>query len=216
MLRCSTDIRCDNHRCMFHWERETNHTFEKKNYGCSSVYTRYQERYSVYSGPDDWSLTITGVQPSDVRRYRCSIYSYGTNSWAYSLHATLIIPSLIDISVQPPSRPTTTGANATFHCNVQSRRGALPTFEMNWFVNGTDVRRFQDQSLYHLDNNRYTLTILNIKVNPTHMYCKAFVVTEYVKRSDNYLILIYSPNKQKTSAIDYLRLKSLSPSTRHR
>ncbi len=172
-LTCSTDFTiCPAGLCVIHWARETNNTFETMSV-CTSVYSGYSDRYSVSSGPD-WSLTITGVQPSDARRYRCSIYSYERQSLQKPLPATLIIPSLIDISVQPPRRPIRTGDNATFHCNVQSQRGALPTLNVKLFVNGTNIRRFQDQSFYNLDNDGHTLTFLKIRLNHTNVYCKAF------------------------------------------
>ncbi len=131
-LLCSTDFtNCVNNWCVFYWERETNKGFEAISC-CDSVCSGYPDRYLLSFG-HDWSLTIKGVQPSDARRYRCSIYSYRTDTLDISPPATLIIPSLIDISVQPPRRPITTEDNAKFHCNVQSRLGALPTHNVKWF-----------------------------------------------------------------------------------
>ncbi len=67
-LRCSTDLTvCQNHKCAIHWEHETHITFESLSV-CDYVYPGYRARYSVSSGPDR-SLMITGVQPSDARRY---------------------------------------------------------------------------------------------------------------------------------------------------
>ncbi len=180
-LTCTADLTiCQHDVCVIHWQRETNSKFESISI-CESVYSEFPDRYSVSSDPD-WSLTITGVQQSDVRRYRCLLYSYERQSSHNSLHATLIIPSLIVISVQLPRLPITTGDNATFHCNVHSRRGALPTLNVKWFVNETNIRRFQDQSLYHLGNNGYTLTFLKITVNQTNVHCKAIIGTKHVKK----------------------------------
>ncbi len=93
-LSCSTDFTiCEHGKCYLHWQLEVDNKFEALS-SCTpfSVLSGYLDRYSVSSGPG-WSLTITGVQPSDVRRYRCSTYSWDQNSHVFS-PVTLNIPSL--------------------------------------------------------------------------------------------------------------------------
>ncbi len=198
-LTCSTDFTraiCSPNGCAIHWERKSNNTFKEISV-CTVVYPRYTDRYSVSSGAY-WSLTITGVQPSDARRYRCSIYSNERQNSEFSPPLSLIIPSLIDISVQPPRLPILSGDNAAFYCNVQSRGGALPTLIVNWFVNGTEVRILQNQSFYHTDNDGQTLTFLKISINYTNVYCQAFSETKYMKSSDRYQIIIHHQRKPIT------------------